>query len=394
MPPGLKVANDEGDGISGSGAAADVARSGGTGVVGQGGFGQGAFSSRVGQDGGAGVVGNGGAGVAGSSDRPGTGVVGNGGGAYGDPDFGVMFGGAGVVGNGGVGELSGGAGVVGNGGLSALSGGTGVYGIGGAHGEPNGRTGLGVIGKGDIGVSGKGSTYGVYGEGGTYAVYGHSPRGNGVAAYTDSGYTYALWAQGPRYAAGLFGKTVIGGSVVIMGDVSVSGTLSATAKSAVVKVPDGSHRALYCVESPECWFEDFGRSRLVRGKARVRLDRTFAAVVRTRDYHVFLSPEGLSHGLYVSRLTRDGFEVREQHRGTSTVPFSYRIVALRKDVDAPRFRRVKLPTFPKPPRPPKAKLPEIPKPPLPSTPEGLLAPTRTRNAVPAKSGRRRQPRKR
>jgi hypothetical protein len=33
----------------------------------------------------------------------------------------------------------------------------------------------------------------------------------------------------------------------------VSGT-----KSAAVPFPDGSQRALYCMESPELWFEDFG----------------------------------------------------------------------------------------------------------------------------------------
>ena len=29
-------------------------------------------------------------------------------------------------------------------------------------------------------------------------------------------------------------------------------------KSAAVPHPDGSHRQLYCMESPENWFEDFG----------------------------------------------------------------------------------------------------------------------------------------
>ena len=149
-------------------------------------------------------------------------------------------------------------------------------------------------------------------------------------------------------------------------------------KSAAVKLRDGSHRALYCVESPECWFEDFGRSRVVRGRARVRLDRTFAAVVRTGDYHIFLSPEGLSHGLYVSRRTRGGFEVREQHQGKSTVPFSYRIVARRKDVDAPRFKRVKLPILPKFPRPPKVKLPKTSGPLRPSQLQALVARERGR----------------
>jgi len=136
----------------------------------------------------------------------------------------------------------------------------------------------------------------------------------------------------------------IDGNLFVIGrdrNVQIDGSLNVSGnKHAVVAFPDGSHRALYSLESPESWFEDFGRARLIRGKARIRLDRGFAAVVRTGDYHIFLSPEGESRGLYVSRRGRDGFEVREQQRGTSTLWFSYRVVARRKDVIAPRFKRV------------------------------------------------------
>jgi hypothetical protein len=40
--------------------------------------------------------------------------------------------------------------------------------------------------------------------------------------------------------------------------------------------------------------------------------------------------------------------VREVSGGTSDVPFAYRIVALRKDVTAPRLNRVALPHAPAP----------------------------------------------
>ena len=63
---------------------------------------------------------------------------------------------------------------------------------------------------------------------------------------------------------------------------------------------DGTHRLLYSIESPESQFEDFGEARLVKGRARVAIDRDFAAVADTRQYHVFLTPYGDSHGLYVS----------------------------------------------------------------------------------------------
>jgi hypothetical protein len=83
------------------------------------------------------------------------------------------------------------------------------------------------------------------------------------------------------------------------------------------------------MESPESWLEDFGRADLAHGQAKVALEAAFATVVHTDDYHVFLSPEGETNGLYVSSRNTAGFEVREQQRGTSNASFSYRIVARR-----------------------------------------------------------------
>ena len=77
----------------------------------------------------------------------------------------------------------------------------------------------------------------------------------------------------------------------------------------------------------------------------MRLDPTFAGVVRTAGYHVFLTAEGESKGLFVRRRTASGFEVCEQGAGRSGVGFSYRVVAKRKDIAARRFEKVK------PPRP-------------------------------------------
>jgi len=88
--------------------------------------------------------------------------------------------------------------------------------------------------------------------------------------------------------------------------------------------------ALYAVEAPQNWFEDFGSGRLAGGIATIHLDRTFAQTVDTASgYHVVLTPESDCRGLYVSNKTTAGFEVRELGGGQSSVPFAYRIVALR-----------------------------------------------------------------
>jgi hypothetical protein len=128
---------------------------------------------------------------------------------------------------------------------------------------------------------------------------------------------------------------------MIVGDLDVQG-----AKGAAVPFPDGTLRRLYSMESPESWFEDFGEARLVNGKAEVRIDPGFAAVVQG-PYHVFITPCGDSNGLYVSSRTRKSFGVREQQRGKSTLVFSYRIVAKRKDIRGLRFVKVKSPERPK-----------------------------------------------
>lgn len=283
--------------------------------------------------------------------------------------FGYSVGGfVGTVGLAGGGGSHGVAGA-GDNGMAGWGANTGVYGearagqaaIAGVYGLAHGST-EGVIGQSDRGPGVRGDSdkgVGVIGSSTDgHGVDGFSQNDVGVAAFTSSndpsmpalfaaGTTAAEFAGGVRVGGDLrlTGNLCVGGRNIDfgqdVGDVLVGNDLLVLGnKMAAVRHPDGSQRMLYCMESPESWFEDFGRARLVRGKAAVKLDRTFAAVVRG-DYHVFLSPEGDCRGLCVSRRTRHGFEVREVQRGTSTVQFSYRIVARRRGVTAPRFKRLR-----------------------------------------------------
>jgi len=365
MPPGLQVVTTDEDGIIGIGDKVGVIGSGplgaprpgasqdtvgvtGIGTVGVSGLGD---SVGVSGTGNFGVSGHGTFAVHGQGDVIGViGSAASGPGVFGtSKDIGVSgLGAIGVSGAGGTAGVHGWSatdGVFGESSSTSLSHagvrGTGAHvGVLGEGGPSVGQSGMGVVGQ--AGPNGDKAGVGVWGEADTaggpaFGVVGNSSDPNG----------YAVYSQGNCY---VFGDFWVGGG----------------SKSAVVKLRNGEHRVLYSMESPECWFEDFGRARLVRGTARVRLDRTFAEVIRADDYHVFLSPEGLSHGLYVSRRSRDGFEVREQHAGKSTVSFSYRIAARRRDVEAPRFKRVKPPAPLKSSRPVKAKRPERPK--LPEVP--------------------------
>lgn len=226
--------------------------------------------------------------------------------------------------------------------------------------------GNGIIGQGAIGVLGFG-----LGGGGNYGVYGVSYAASGVQNSADTG----VWGDtsAPNGIA-VFGtaQDAIAGSFLnynsdsnpaliavndqgssstvyslIASSGSGDGCLIATngdlycsgSKSAVVPV-DGSSRkvALYAVEAPENWFEDFGSGQLSNGSARIDLEPTFAQTVNTDlDYHVFVTPRGECEGLYVTDLTPSGFEVRELHHGSSSIAFDYRIIAKRKNYENVRL---------------------------------------------------------
>ena len=66
----------------------------------------------------------------------------------------------------------------------------------------------------------------------------------------------------------------------------------------------------------------------------------FASLVRLENYMVFPVPEGQCKGLFVTRREATSFEVQELQGGTTSVPFTYRIVAKRKDIQGIRLQRI------------------------------------------------------
>jgi hypothetical protein len=258
----------------------------------------------------------------------------------------------------------------------------GVLGVGGPPATQRDNGGPGVIGLGGGGdplqfVVG---SPGVYGQGGPGSA-GVSARGGpygGPGVFTEANAAgppeaAAIWAiqRNADGFAGLFeGKVSIGGNLGVSedlncghfsaagynaddiagkfyGSVYIEGNLNVGgAKSAIVPFPDGTRRRLYCMESPENWFEDFGTGRLVNGQAQVQLEPGFASVAAADDYHVFLTEYEDNNGLYVTGRTSTGFGVRAKTSPAVGGTFSYRVVAKRKDIVAPRFDRVVLPQAP------------------------------------------------
>lgn len=181
-------------------------------------------------------------------------------------------------------------------GVSSAAGGRGVVGMADGFGTTcggyfvtHGSSGLGVVG---YNTNTTGTTYGVYG-----------------AAVSTTG--YAVYAAGNFAASG--------------------------AKSCVVKTSRGPSM-LYCMESPENWFEDFGSGVLVNGQAHIEIDPLFLETVTidgAHTFHVFLQASGPCGALYVIKGVA-GFDVVEAG-GTSSVPFDYRIVAKRKGFESRRL---------------------------------------------------------
>jgi hypothetical protein len=190
------------------------------------------------------------------------------------------------------------------------------------------------------------STYAGPGPGaGGFGVYGLSAKGHGLVGATAAAGAAAVVGAtngvAGAYAGAFYGPVLVGGAFTVFGG----------PKSAAVPHPDGSHRLLYCMESPESWFEDFGKGQLQCGQAGVTFDPDFAAVADMEDYHVFLTQYDEHNDLCVTRRSANGFLVKAKDDASSGA-FSWRVVAKRKDIVGERLAKVTIPPEPQLPTPP------------------------------------------
>lgn len=197
-------------------------------------------------------------------------------------------------------------------------------------------------------------TYGVYATGGTSSAgYFYGTGTSGV--YVDGTSTYGVYVgqsspgsygvyvsstYAPAYGVRAAGTTYAG---YFVGNHLITGT-----KSAAVKISDGDWRLLYCQESPELWFEDFGEGQLQNGKARIELEPIFLKTVTISDEHpmkVFVQLADDCSGVYVKR-GKTGFDVIELKNGTSNASFTYRVVAKRQGYENLRLKKMEPGTNP------------------------------------------------
>jgi hypothetical protein len=231
-------------------------------------------------------------------------------------------------------------------------GGAGVYGVGplvGVQGKSN-ASAIGVRGIGAIGVFGgatdadpvgvQGNTRNGIGTVGVtvangWGLYGESQSGVALVANSSLGTALVANASTPGTFAGLFG-----GDVMVQGNFTVA---AGFAKSVAVQGRDGELHRMYCMESPEAYFEDFGHGKLdSNGTATVQLDPEFVNIVESKAYDVFLTEYAAGQNLYISNRDVDKFEVKSNTPG-AVGEFGYRVVARRKDLKAGRLEKIAKP---------------------------------------------------
>ncbi|CAN5916252.1 hypothetical protein BH11BAC7_BH11BAC7_10650 [soil metagenome] len=101
--------------------------------------------------------------------------------------------------------------------------------------------------------------------------------------------------------------------------------------SCAVKDAQGVDRTLYCSESPEFYFEDYGQGQLVNGQAHINIDSLLAKYViidETHPLRVYIQIEGDENckGVVVKNKSGNGFDVVEMMGGTSTTTFQWHII--------------------------------------------------------------------
>lgn len=214
------------------------------------------------------------------------------------------------------------------------SSGTTSYGVRGECGS----SGIGSAGV--IGVS-TNSGQNEIGVAGDYSLWGASVFGLAWAsAYTDmpTSRDYGVFGVVNFYTGtAVYGKSLQFGATTY--GVYSDGNFAATGTKAASVPTSKGNQLLYCVESPEIWFEEVGHAQLSNGTVTIPLDALFLETVVIDDAHpmeVFIQEKEETNGL-IAKAGLSSFEVKEKANGTSNAKFSYRILAKRRNYQDHRF---------------------------------------------------------
>jgi len=143
------------------------------------------------------------------------------------------------------------------------------------------------------------------GSGGYGGVMGGWSRGE-VLGFTSAGELYASYNLGNEYTSGVSADIV---------------------STATERIP------VYSVTSNQVKVYADGYANLINGTCRVNFDKAFESVISSDGKPtVTVTPIGECRGIYISEIDNNGFTVKEQNGGTSSVEFSW--IAIGKRIDA------------------------------------------------------------
>jgi hypothetical protein len=208
------------------------------------------------------------------------------------------------------------------------------YLVAGSGGSFNG-TGFGLVGWGNTVASGTGVAGSGNGSGITSLVTG---AGGAFRATTTGIFAYSTTAgTGEAVYTSQFGNIVRVNywSGATQFKIAGTGTMPV---SCTVKDNAGVDRTMYCSESPEFYFEDYGQGQLVNGQAHIVIDSVLAKNIIIDENHplrVYIQIEGDENckGVVVKNKTGNGFDVVEMMGGTSNATFQWHIVCNVQDVE-------------------------------------------------------------
>ncbi len=110
---------------------------------------------------------------------------------------------------------------------------------------------------------------------------------------------------------------------------------------------------MFCPESPEVLFQDFGEGQLKNGSCHIRLDPVFSKnifVDSQKPLRVYIQLNDNCNGVYVTNRSKNGFDVVEINGGNSNATFTWFVSANRIDDVDPltgnllsRFQNVRFP---------------------------------------------------
>ncbi len=211
----------------------------------------------------------------------------------------------------------------------------------------DGTMSAGVVGVytssvGDLTTFATSTSYGMVGSK-SYGGYFYRSGSDGASAYFETG--AGEYGQGPKDlwegskwtsdsddgVEGVTSNSYYYG-VYYSGGLGGSGT-----KSAVIRTSSGP-RAVYCQESPEVWFEDFGGGEIHNGMCRVDLRPDFAEIVTVDEDHpmrVFITPCGNMGNWWIEKDDK-GFTLHAPDAPDGT-QFDWRVAAKRKHFEDKRL---------------------------------------------------------